>query len=57
MSDESQPFGSFRSAAALEREMDLTYSLVTVVLCGSVEPEQSCAGAGLARTRIVDKIG
>ena len=50
-------FGSFRSAAALKRDMDLAYSLVTVTLCGGVEPEQSCADAGLARTRVVDKIG
>src|SRR5580704_885987 len=50
-------FGSFRSAAALKRDMDLAYSLVTVTLCGGVEPEQSCADAGLARTRVVSKIG
>ena len=50
-------FGSFRSAAAFKRDMDLAYSLVTVTLCGGVEPEQSCADAGLARTRVVDKIG
>jgi hypothetical protein len=53
----SGPFGSFRSAAALKRDMDLAYSLVTVALCGGVEPEQSCADAGLARTRVVNKIG
>ena len=46
-----------RSAAALKRDMDLAYSLVIVALCGGVEPEQSCAGAGLARTGVVDKIG
>lgn len=33
-------FGSLRSAAALKREMDLAYSLVTVALRGGVEPEQ-----------------
>ena len=53
----SGPSGSFRSAAALKRDMDLAYSLVTVTLCGGVEPEQSYADAGLARTRVVDKIG
>lgn len=56
-SDGSQLFGSFRSAAALKRDMDLAYSLVIVALCGGIEPEQSRAGAGVARTRVVDKIG
>jgi GT2 family glycosyltransferase/glycosyltransferase involved in cell wall biosynthesis len=53
----SQLFGPFRSAAALKREMDLAYSLVILALCGGVEPEQSPAGADLARTRLIDKIG
>jgi hypothetical protein len=53
----SGSFGSFRSAAALKRNMDLAYSLVTVTLCGGVEPEQSCADSGLAGTRVVNKIG
>jgi GT2 family glycosyltransferase len=53
----SQLFGPFRTAAALKREMDLAYSLVILALCGGVEPEQSHAGADLARTRLVDKIG
>ena len=56
-SDENQPFGSVRSAAALKRDMDLAYSLVILALCGDIEPEQASAGAGLARTRAVDKIG
>jgi GT2 family glycosyltransferase/glycosyltransferase involved in cell wall biosynthesis len=55
--DRSQLFGSFRSAAALKRDMDLAYSLVIVTLCGGIRPEKSPAGAGLARTRVVDKIG
>jgi GT2 family glycosyltransferase/glycosyltransferase involved in cell wall biosynthesis len=55
--DEGQLFGALQSAAALKRDMDLAYSLVIVALCGGVEPEQSRAGAGLARTGIVDKIG
>ena len=53
----SQLFGALRSAAALKRDMDLAYSLVIVALCGGVEPEQSRAGAGFSRTRVVDKIG
>lgn len=53
----SQLFGSLRSAAALKREMDLAYSLVIAALCGGVHPEQSCASGGVARTRVVDKLG
>jgi glycosyltransferase involved in cell wall biosynthesis len=56
-SDRSQLFGSFRSAAALKRDMDLAYSLVIVALCGGIQPEQSPADAGLVRSRVVDKIG
>ncbi len=56
-SDGTELFGPLRSAAALKRDMDLAYSLVTVALCGGVELEQSRAGAGLARTQFVDKIG
>ena len=37
--------------------MDLAYSLVTVALCGGVDPEESGVGAGGASTRVVDKIG
>src|SRR3954452_2903372 len=55
--DGNQLFGSFRSAAALKRDMDLAYGLVIVALCGAIQPEPSPAGAGLARTRVVDKIG
>src|SRR5271156_2257668 len=53
----SRSFGSFRDAAALKQDMDLAYSLVIVALCGGVQPEQSRAAAGLARTRVFDKIG
>jgi GT2 family glycosyltransferase/glycosyltransferase involved in cell wall biosynthesis len=55
--DESQLSGTLRNAAALKRDMDLAYSLVIIALCGDVEPKQSRAGAGLARTGVVDKIG
>ena len=56
-SDGNQLFGSFRSAAALKRDMDLAYGLVIVTLCGAIQPERPPAGVGLARTRVVDKIG
>src|SRR5271165_221798 len=56
-SQESQPVGSLKGAAALKRDMDLAYSLVVVALCGGVEPDQSGADADRARTRVVDKIG
>jgi GT2 family glycosyltransferase/glycosyltransferase involved in cell wall biosynthesis len=55
--DGSQLFGALRSAAALKQDMDLVYSLVIIALCGGGEPEQPRAGAGLARTGVVDKIG
>ncbi len=55
--DGSQLFGALRGAAELKRDMDLAYSLVIVALCGGVEPEQSRAGAGLAHTSVVDRIG
>jgi len=55
-SDGDPLFGTSRSTEALKRDMDLAYSLVIVALCGGVEPEQSHAGGGFARTRAVDKI-
>ena len=56
-SDGGTLFGAFRSAAALKRDMDLAYSLVTVALCGGVEAMPSRDGAGGASTRVADKIG